>query len=95
MNEFFTWETLATFAGCSLATGVLTQFFKEVFGKLPTQWLSYIIAAVLLFLATAATGGFSQAWTVWAMIPLNAAIVSLSANGAYEAANRIKNGKGE
>lgn len=95
MNEFLTWETLGTFAGCALATGIFTQFLKEPLKKLPTQWLSYIIAAVLLFLATAATGGFSQAWTVWAMIPLNAAIVSLSANGAYEAANRIKNGKGE
>lgn len=93
MNEFLTWETLATFAGCSLATGILTQFLKGVFKKLPTQWLSYIIAALLLFLATAAIGGFSQPWTVWAMIPLNAVVVSLSSNGAYEAAQRATKGK--
>ena len=95
MNEFLTWETLGTFAGCALATGVLTQFLKELFKKLPTQWLSYIIAVVLLFAATAATGGFAQPWTVWAMIPLNAVIVSLSSNGAFEAVKRVRNGKQE
>lgn len=95
MNEFLTWETLGTFAGCALATGVLTQFLKELFKKLPTQWLSYIIAVVLLFAATAATGGFAQPWTVWAMIPLNAVIVSLSSNGAFEAIKRTRGSKSE
>lgn len=95
MNEFLTWETLGTFAGCAAATGFLTQFLKEPLKKLPTQWLSYIIAVVLLFGATAATRGFAQPWTVWAMIPLNAVIVSLSSNGAFEAVKRVRNGKQE
>lgn len=95
MNEFLTWETLATFSGCALGTGLLTQFLKNAFKKLPTQWLSYIIAALLLFLATAAVGGFSQPWTVWAMIPLNAVVVSLSSNGAFEAVKRVRGTKSE
>lgn len=87
MNEFFTWQTLATLAGASLATGILTQFFKGLFQKLPTQWLSYIIAVLVLVLATLFTGGGDAA--VWAIIPLNAVIVSTSANGAYAAVQRV------
>lgn len=87
MNEFFTWETLATLAGCSLATGILTQFLKSTI-KIPTQWLSYIIAAILLFAATLFTGGLTL--PTGCMVPLNAVIVALSSNGAYSAIMRTK-----
>jgi len=94
MDQFFTWETLVTLAGASLAVGILTQFFKDTI-KIPTQWLSYILSIVVLVLAT----GFTTVWTapaaVWALIPLNAVIVSTSANGAYAAILRAKNGKPE
>ena len=93
LSNFLTWEILATFAGVAACTGLLTQLFKGVTAKLPTQWLSYIIAAVLLVITTAATGGWMQPWTVWALIPLNAALVSLASNGAYEAIIRIKDGQ--
>ena len=89
MNEFFTWEFLGTFAGATLATAILTQFFKGVFDRLPTQILSYILALVVMFCATAATLGFASDWTVWAMIPLNAVLVSLASNGAYDAVVRV------
>lgn len=95
MNEFLTWETLGTFAGCAAVTGLLTQLLKEPLKKLPTQWLSYIIAVVLLFASTAATGGFAQPWTVWAMVLLNAVVVSLSSNGAFEAVKRVQGNKSE
>ncbi|WP_050698968.1 hypothetical protein [Anaeromassilibacillus senegalensis] len=93
LNSFLTWEILATFAGVAACTGLLTQLLKGVTAKLPTQWLSYIIAAVLLVITTAATGGWMQPWTVWALVPLNAALVSLASNGAYEAIIRIKDGQ--
>lgn len=86
MNDFFTWEMLATLAGCSLATGLLTQFLKNSI-KIPTQWLSYIIAVVLLFAATLFTGGLTL--STGGIIPLNAVIVALSSNGAYSAIFRI------
>ena len=89
MNEFLTWETLGTFAGCALATGVFTQLLKEPLKQLPPQWLSYIIAVVLLFASTAAIGGFAQPWSVWTLIPLNAAPVSLASNGAFDAVLRM------
>lgn len=93
MDQFFSWEMLATLAGAAAATGILTQFLKGLFSKLPTQWLSYIIALVILLAATAATGGIGADWTVWAIVPLNAVIVSLSANGAFSAVKRVSGGK--
>jgi len=94
MDQFFTWETLVTLAGAGVAVGALTQFLKDAI-KIPTQWLSYILAVIILAVAT----GFTTAWAapaaVWAIIPLNAVIVSTSANGAYAAILRAKNGKTE
>lgn len=92
LNSFLSWDILATFAGAAACTGLLTQMLKNVTAKLPTQWLSYIIAAVLLVITTAATGGWMQPWTVWALVPLNAALVSLASNGAYQAIVRAKKG---
>ena len=93
MDQYFTWEMLATLVGAAAATGILTQFLKGLFSKLPTQWLSYIIALVILLAATAATGGIGADWTVWAIVPLNAVIVSLSANGGWSAVKRVAEGK--
>ena len=86
MNDFFTWEMLATLAGCSVATGLLTQFLKGAI-KIPTQWLSYGIAVVLLFAATLFTGGLTL--STGGIIPLNAVIIALSSNGAYSAIVRV------
>lgn len=94
MNEFITWEVLATFAGCTAATGLFTQFLKGIFSKLPTQWLSYLIALVLMLLTTAATQ-WGASWSVWALIPINAAIISTSANGTYSVIKRVSDGKSE
>lgn len=91
MDQFFTWQTLATLAGCTTAVGVLTQFFKSAFDKLPTQWLSYVLAIIVLGLATLFTGGADAA--ALALIPFNAVIVSTSANGAYAAILRAQGGK--
>ena len=92
MDQFFTWETLATLAGASAAVGLLTQFLKDTI-KIPTQWLSYILAVVILCAANLLTGHVDVA--VLAIIPLNAVIVSTSANGAYVAILRAKGGKAE
>ena len=89
MDEFFSWQMLATFAGATAATGILTQFLKNLIPKLPTQWLSYLLALVLLCAATAAIGDFTE-WTSWAILPLNAALVS---NGAFAAVKRAAEGK--
>ena len=58
-----------------------------------TQWLSFLIALVLLAVTTAATGGWMQPWTVWALVPLNALLVSLASNGAVDAMRAMKGNK--
>ena len=54
MNEFFTWTTLATYAGATAAVGLITQLFKGVgfIDKIPTRITSYAIALVVLVAAT-------------------------------------------
>ena len=94
MDEFFSWQMLATFAGATAATGILTQFLKNLIPRLPTQWLSYLLALVLLCAATAAIGDFTE-WTSWAILPLNAALVSMASNGAFAAVKRAAEGKGK
>lgn len=92
MDQFFTWGTLATLAGASLAVGLLTQFLKDAI-KIPTQWLSYLLAVIILVAANLFTGQTDIA--VLAIIPLNAVIVSTSANGAYAAIVRATRSYGE
>ena len=89
MNDFFSWEALRTVAGCASATAVITQFIKDVpfLKKIPTQWVSYFIAVILLFGATYFTGLLTPA--TGALIPFNAIIAALSANGAFSAIQRI------
>lgn len=86
---FFDWSALGTLTGATLAVAVLTQLTKAIPGivKIPTQLWSYVLAAVILILAqvfgeTAVTAN----GVVLAL--LNAAVVSLAANGGYEALTR-------
>ena len=65
--------------------------YKGLFSKAPTQWLSYIYAVVVMALATIFTTRFS--WPTLALIPFNAVIVAMSANGAFTAVKRVVDGK--
>lgn len=95
MNDFLTWAFLGTFAGAVLITSLITQLVKGVsrIDRIPTQLVSWAVAAVVLLVSTAAAGGLVQPWETWAIIPLNAAVVSLGANGAYAGARRILCGR--
>ena len=91
--EFFNWETLGSCAGAALAVGVLTQITKEMPGikRLPTQLWSYLLALGTLMLAMVFGGeGFSGHGAVLALF--NAAVISLAANGGYEAISRFTGG---
>ena len=39
MNEFFTWELLATYSGACVATGILVEFLKGLLPGLPPRLL--------------------------------------------------------
>lgn len=92
---FFDWSYLATFAGCLLAVGIFTELFKNIcfIKKIPTQILSWVLALILLVLAQAFTTGITAESAILAVV--NSAVVSLAANGGYEALNRLTGKKTE
>lgn len=90
MNEFFTWTTLATYAGATLATSLITQLIKGLgfIDKIPTRITSYAIALVVLIAATFFTGGLTLESGVLCVV--NAVVVSLASNGAFDAVTAKK-----
>lgn len=92
---FFDWSYLATFAGCLLAVGIFTELFKNIgfIKKIPTQILSWVLALIVLVLAQAFTTGITAESAILAVV--NSAVVSLAANGGYEALNRLTGKKTE
>ncbi|MEL7609738.1 MAG: hypothetical protein AAGU74_09555 [Bacillota bacterium] len=91
MEGFFTWAMLATYAGATVATGLLTQWLKCIFATVPTQIVSYGIALIVLLAATLFTSGLT--FESGALCIINAAVVSLASNGAYDAIQRAKGTK--
>lgn len=90
MDSFVTWESLLSYGGCVAGTILVTEFIKKLFGeKVPAQLVSFLIAAVILFVGHLATGTF--VWKEALLYLINAAAVSLSANGGFDA---IKNALG-
>lgn len=82
MDNFLNWDVLLTYSGCIAGTVLLTEWLKKMFSKIPAQLVSFVIAAIILFVGHWATGTF-----VWAEAPLylvNAIAVSLAANGGFD-----------
>ena len=89
INEFVNWATLGTYAGCLAMVLVLTQLSKNIPGikKIPTQLWSWALAVVILVGAQYFAGTLTVETGCLSL--LNAAIVSLAANGGYEALERV------
>lgn len=91
MDSFVTWETLLTFGGCVAGTILVTEFIKKLFGeRVPAQLVSFLIAGVILFVGHLATGTF--VWKEALLYLINAAAVSLSANGGFDAIKKALGG---
>ena len=90
MSGYFTWQTLITYSGATLATTLITQFLKEIgfLKKLPARLLSYLTALTVMLAATVALQGFM--WSDIVMAFINAVVVALAANGAFDAVNGEK-----
>lgn len=90
--EFFNWDILTTMAGAMFAVAILTEITKGIPGikRIPTQVWSYALSVIVLIVAHAATGTLTLQEAGLALI--NAAMVSLAANGGYAALERIKEG---
>ena len=91
MEQLMNWQALSTHGGAVLATAMVTQFLKEfgVLKRVPTRLLSYGIALLLLLLSTQFTIGLT--WANALICLINAAMVSLAGNGAYDAVVYTKN----
>ncbi len=92
ISQLTDWQTLLTFGGATAVTAVLTQIFKGLFDKLPvtlsTRFFSYLIAVMLLLFATFFTG--SRDVSDYIICTVNAALVSLSANGSFDMIRSVK-----
>ena len=83
--EPFSWEQLATIAGATLATLLVVQLLKlplDKVWKIPTRIVAYVIALIIMLLATHFTGGLT--WDKAILAAINAVIVALAAMGSYE-----------
>lgn len=84
-TEPFTWETLGTIAGATLATLLIVQLLKlplDKVWKIPTRFVAYFIALIISLLAMVFTTGLTLQSGILAAI--NAVIIALAAMGAYE-----------
>lgn len=81
----WTWAYLATIAGATAATLLIVQFLKvpmDKVWKIPTRLFVYLIALVIMTVATAYTSGLTA--NTFLLCVLNAFIVALAAYGSYE-----------
>lgn len=89
MNEFFTWSLLGSYSGAILAVTLITQFVKGIgfIDKIPTRFVSWIVAVIVLILAQLFTAQLT--WSTGILTLLNAVVVSLAANGTYDACRKM------
>ena len=81
----FTWQYLASLAGATALTLIIVQFSKvplDRVWRIPTRLFVYIIALVILIVATAFTTGLTMNSALMAFV--NAFLVALTAYGSYE-----------
>lgn len=89
MNEFFTWTTLGTYAGATLAVTLITQLIKGIgwIDRIPTRITSYVVALIVLIAASAVAGELT--WATAGLSIVNAVVVALAANGAFDGVNEV------
>ena len=93
MEQFLTWEILATYGGAVVATMIVTQFAKKLVTgfsdkiSFPSDLVSYVVALAVINLAALAIGR----WTVsgLALSVVNAVVVTLAANKGYDKLNLL------
>lgn len=84
MNEFITWEMLGDFVKLTGIVLAATQFTKNLplIKKLPTKYLSWLIAFVLITVTNINVGAFAPMDIV--LYALSAMFVGTSASGIYD-----------
>ena len=106
-DAFLSWELLGTFSGAVAMVVFIVQMLKLPLDKvsrwhIPTSYLVYVIAMVILLLAQAFVPGMGGlTWNTGILAALNAVLVTLTAMGLYDKAIRkvefssiVKSGEG-
>lgn len=90
-ESFFTWEQLATYGGATVATMLFVQFTKELPGikSLPTRLWAFIVAAVLMILATVFTAAEVTPAVILITV-VNAVIVAMASCGEYDTLHSLR-----
>ena len=90
-ESFFTWEQLATYGGATVATMLFVQFTKELPGikELPTRLWAFIVAAVLMILATVFTAAEVTPAVILITV-VNAVIVAMASCGEYDTLHSLR-----
>lgn len=80
-EEFFSWGTLATYAGAVLFATLVTQFVKKItwLQKIPTQVICYIVATIGLLAGTYFSGTLTISSAALCLV--NGMVVAVAANG--------------
>ena len=85
LENFTTWEILATYAGATAMTTIIVQFIKGQVDKLfnlRTEALSYIVAVLVLSISNYFIGEMNVSTAFLALF--NGFIVSSTSNKAFE-----------
>ena len=84
-TEPYTWQYLATILGATAGTLLVVQVCKfplDKIWKIPTRFVVYVIALIIIETATYFTSGLDVSTAILNI--LNAGVVCLAAMGAYE-----------
>ncbi len=91
-ERFFTWGDLATYGGAVMAVLIITEFTKDLPGvrRIPTRLWAYLIALVLLVLASVFTADELRAEDILLCL-INGVIVAMAAVGSYHSVQEQMN----
>lgn len=86
MSGLFAYGTIGTLAGAVAATTLVVQAIKRlaVLGSVSPRLLAYLVATVLMFVDSLATGAL--AWSQVPLLLLNGLLVASSAMGTWQVA---------
>lgn len=81
MDNFLTWEVLATYTSFLSIVFMVVEFTKELklINKIPTRYWSFIVAFILLTITNVVMGSFR--WVDIVLYLLTSMSISLGSNG--------------
>ena len=84
MDNFLTWEYVASFIGLIFSTGMVVEFLKElpVIKNIPTKYFTAIVAFLIILFSSIFLGAFR--FVDIPLMGLNAILVTFTASGQYD-----------